>query len=218
MYRAETAPGEYYHLVNRGVDKKNIFLEERDYVRFLLLILYLQFPRLALTNLSRYVNNYVKHRMFNIGEENLGEPRTVGLVSFCLMPNHFHLLIEDKKGTGISKYMQRALNAYTKYFNAKYNHSGHIFQGPYRCVHIDNNTQLLHTSAYIHLNPRELKNWFKKETEYPWSSLQDFLIANRWGSLLQKEIIEEQFNPSSGHSYRSFIKTSPAKDFSSIQN
>lgn len=215
MYRAGTAPGEYYHLVNRGIDKKNIFLEERDYLRFLLLILYFQFSHQILTNLNRYVNNYVKHRMFNIGSEGDHDQasRTVGLVAFCLMPNHFHLLIEDRKGQGISKYMQRTLNAYTKYFNTKYDHGGHIFQGPYRCVHIADNTQLLHTSAYIHRNPRELKDWFQKEVEYPWSSLQDYLKKNRWGTLLQKEIIENQFKETPAHSYQSFIESSPAKSF-----
>ena len=125
------------------------------------------------------------------------------------MPNHFHLTVKEVAEGGISQYMQRVLNAYTKYYNAKYNKFGHLFQGPYKIVHIEDNRQLLHLSAYIHRNPRELKKWRQKEDKYPWSSYQDYVFENRWGNLLSQNIISDQFE--SKHEYHNFVKTSTAK-------
>lgn len=216
MRETEIAVGEYYHLYNRGVNKQDIFLNERDYVRFLFLMLYFQSP-ITFFNLENYVNHYIKHRVFNVSEKSLDKiysNRLVSLTSFCLMPNHFHLQTHETQEGGTAKYMQRILNAYTKYFNAKYKKSGHLFQGPYKAVHVEDNTQLLHLSAYIHLNPRDLPNWKNKEENYPWSSYQDFTKNDRWKNLLVKEIIEEQF--SKGDSYKNFLDTSPEKSIMMI--
>ena len=105
--------------------------------------------------------------------------------------------------------MQRVLTAYSKYYNTKYNKSGHVFQGPYRFVHIDNDRQLLHLSAYIHRNPREIRTWFKREGKYFWSSYQDFIKENRWKELLIPHIVVGQFRSKDEYEY--FVRTSPAK-------
>ncbi len=150
--------------------------------------------------------------MLNIDEEvveKIIKDRYVELVSFCLMQNHFHLILKEEKEGGISFYMQRVLNGYTKYYNTKYQKSGHLFQGPYKAVHIQNNTQLLHVSAYIHRNPRELSVWFNKEDKYTYSSYQDFINENRWGKLLVLDVILEQFNDKK--EYHDFVKTSSSK-------
>ncbi len=135
--------------------------------------------------------------------------KTVELISFTFMPNHFHITACEVKEGGISKYMQRAQESYTKYFNAKYGKSGHLFQGPFQIVHIENNEQLLHLSAYIHRNPREINQWKNKENQYPWSSYQDYVNENRWGELLKREIILSQF--SNIKEYEEFVETSGAK-------
>lgn len=114
-----------------------------------------------------------------------------------------------KEESGIPKYMQRALNAYTKYFNIKHKKTGHLFQGPYQLVRVKNNDQLLHLSAYIHRNPRELREWRGREFDYPHSSLQDFVGENRWGELLKPDIVLGQFK--SGSDYKRFVETSSAK-------
>src|SRR3989344_2633670 len=201
------APGEYYHICNRGVNKQTIFHDTRDYIRFLFLIIYFQSPEIF-QNITRYIDLFVKHRMFNINVEKIIKKRTVELVAFCIMPNHFHLILKEVEEGGISSYMQRVLNAYGKYYNTKYERSGHVFQGPYRLVHIEDDRQMLHTSAYIHRNPREIKNWFKKEHLYPWSSYQDFIGKNRWGKLLVPDIA---MGESSQKQYEEFVRTSPAK-------
>ncbi len=130
------------------------------------------------------------------------------------MPNHFHILMREIKTGGISKYMERIQKAYTKYFNAKYEKTGHLFQGPFQIVHIKNNDQLLYLSSYIHRNPREIKEWEDKEHQYPWSSYQDYIKENRWEKLLKTDIISGQF--SSPEDYKNFVDSSVAK--SSITN
>jgi len=129
------------------------------------------------------------------------------------MPNHYHFILRELAEGGIARYMQRVGDAYTKYFHAKYKQSGHMFQGRYRTIHIQDNEQLTHLSAYIHRNPRELKAWKGREAEYPWSSYQDYVKENRWGGLLAQEIILDQFEGTKQSNYADFVKTSPAKGF-----
>jgi putative transposase len=203
--------GEGYHILNRGMQKQLVFRDFSDYARFLFLILFLQSPR-SFDQVSREVHHFVKHRVFDICEEEMleiAEGRYVELIAFCIMPNHFHLILRELEEGGIARYMQRVLNAYTKYFNAKYQVSGHLFQGPYRAVHVTDNNQLLYLSCYIHRNPRELPNWKNKEREYVWSSYQDYVKKNRWGRLLATELLIEQFG--SPQEYETFVNSSSAK-------
>lgn len=211
MRKIKFAPGEHFHIFNRGNNKQSTFLSERDYVRFLFLILHLQSER-SFNNIGHNVTNFIKHRVFNKIKEmdKFIKDRKVNLVGFTLMPNHFHITTEEVKDNGISDYMQRVQNAYTKYFNTKYHKTGHLFQGPFKAVHINDNRQLLHLSAYIHRNPRELKNWKNKEHQYEWSSYQDYLGTNRWGQLLLSDVITGQFSKSA--KYRDFIKKSSTKE------
>jgi putative transposase len=125
------------------------------------------------------------------------------------MPNHFHLILREVEEGGIARYMQRVLNGYTKYYNAKYETSGHLFQGPYKAVHVADNDQLLYLSAYIHRNPRELHDWKNREHQYRWSSYQDYVAENRWEGLLSTSLVVEQFD--SKEAYRKFVETSSAK-------
>lgn len=208
MRNVHIAPGEYYHIFNRGMAKQTIFHNNADRMRFLFLLLYFQSP-VPVQNIARLVK-----LMPWIGDdlrEKVIKKRFVELTSFCLMPNHFHLIVKEVEESGIARYMQRVLNAYTKYYNTKYNKSGHLFQGPYKAVHVKNNKQLLHLSAYVHRNPRELKEWFNKEHAYQWSSYQDFVEDNRFNKLLATDIVLGQFKNKS--EYNKFIKTSPAKMF-----
>ena len=209
------AEGEYYHIFNRGIGKNNIFRDDTDRKRFLFSLLYYQSPT-KIENVSRYVKKYMPETGFSVKErilEEVLENRMVDLTCFCLMPNHFHLLVHEKIEGGISAYMQRVQLAHTNYLNTKYQLSGHVFQDRYKAVHVETNHQLLYLSAYIHRNPRELKAWKGKEFEYPWSSLQDLTEANRWGGLLEADIIAEQFEAEPNSNYADFVKTSTAKAF-----
>jgi putative transposase len=184
-------------------------------VRFVFEVLYFQSP-VQFPQIGRLVDSYMPESGFELKDiefENVLQGRYVELIGFCIMPNHFHLILRELAEGGIARYMQRIGNAYTKYVHAKHKHSGHVFQGRYKAVHVRDNEQLMHLSAYIHRNPRELKNWKGKEQEYPWSSYQDYVKENRWGGLLAQEIILDQFEGTTKSNYADFVKSSPAKGF-----
>ncbi len=213
MRKTKFAPNENYHIYNRGNDKRPIFLDNSDYIRFLFLIIFFQSPSVPFYNISHHVAHYVKHRVFNIDLQiriRIVKERAVELISFTLMPNHFHILLLEKDKGGISRYMQRILDAYTKYWNTKHQKSGHLFQGPFGAKYIETNEQLLYTSAYIHRNQHELSKWHGKEALFPWSSYYDYVEKNRWGKLLSTERLLEQFPTTTA--YREFVDTSTAKD------
>lgn len=207
------APGEYYHVFNRGARRHDLFKEERDWLRFLFLVLYCQAPA-RIANTSRFIQTRALEDGFNVPAahtQKIEAARLVELVSFCIMPNHFHLLLCEKEEGGIAQYMQRVTLGYTKYFNEKYGVSGHIFQGRYKSVHVSDNDQLLYLSAYIHRNPRELAKWKDYELAYPYSSFQDLVEQNRWGKLLAPEIVLGQFDDTRRSNYLDFVNTSTAK-------
>lgn len=207
------AEKEYYHVFNRGSDRKKIFIDDADYARFVFLITHLQSP-IKIYNISWYTKDFLKKGRFNSKEKtisNIIKQRSVELISFALMPNHFHLLVKNNEEQVLSVYMQRILTAYSKYFNAKYQKKGHVFEGPFGAVHVSNNTQLLHTSAYIHKNPKELPDWNQNYEKYPWSSYQDYIGLNRWGDLINPGIVLEQFNNQA--KYKEFVNESTAKEF-----
>lgn len=213
MARAELIiEGEYYHVFNRGVLKSVLFLDRRDYARFLFLLLYFQ-SEVSVFNVSYSVTNFIRTGHFDVSEKKIKEisqNKIVELISFAIMPNHFHLILKEHKEGGISKYMHKILMAYSKYFNAKYKKSGHVFQGTYKAVHIEDNNQLLYVSAYIHKNPKELKDFTDHPEKYFWSSYQDYIRTNRWSDLLTQEIILDQFE--NGDEYYQWVRDCIAKE------
>jgi len=209
MARAQFGEGEYYHIYNRGVEKRLIYLNDEDRWRFVTLLLLLQGEE-SFPQMSRMVL-LVKSRAFDKSIfTDFIKANNVELVSFCLMPNHFHLILGEVKEGGISKFMHRLLTAYTNYFNKKYKHTGHLFSGKFQSINIDRDEYLQYLSAYIHLNPRELKNWRAKEVQYPWSSFQDYVHENRWGKFLNTSVIKDRF--ASGKKYYNFVQETPIKE------
>ncbi|MCX6713935.1 MAG: transposase [Candidatus Vogelbacteria bacterium] len=208
------AVGEYFHLVNRGNLKCAIFKDDADRARFLFYLLYFQSPE-SFDQIGRYTKKFLKTGDFGFNEKEIREiisKRLVKVIAFSLMPNHFHILVQSSVDDGVSIYMQKVLNGYTKYFNAKYQQSGHLFQGPFRAVHIKDNEQLLYTSAYIHLNPKDVQHRVLDILEYRWSSFSDFVGQNRWEQLLDPSIILEQI-AENNDDYKNWVETSGAKEF-----
>lgn len=189
------APGEYYHILARGVNKQQLFFNERDFARFLFYILFFQSNR-RIHNISYYIDGFMEDGDFGVGlktRKEIIKEREVELVCFTLMENHIHLILKELEEGGISKMMQRALDGYARYIHTKYKKTGHIFEGPFKAVHIKNNNQLLYLSTYIHKNAKDIKRVGLLWEKYPWSSFQDFVKENRWGDLLAKSVILEQF-------------------------
>jgi len=214
----EQAPGEYVHIFNRGIQKQPIFETKADFWRFLFLLLTFQ-GEMVVKNVSREFKKSVQSQALHIDEDLVSDvlrTRMVELVAFCFMPNHFHLIIRELVDDGISRYMQRTQTAYVKYFNLLHNKSGHLFQGPYKSVHISSDRQLMYTSAYIHKNPVEI-GWKGNESQYPWSSYRDFVAENRFGELLTTGVITDRFPEGKKQvGYEKFVNTCTAKEFSKI--
>ncbi|OHA27320.1 MAG: hypothetical protein A3C06_00515 [Candidatus Taylorbacteria bacterium RIFCSPHIGHO2_02_FULL_46_13] len=146
--------GEFYHLYNRGVEKRTIFLNERDYTRFLVLLY------VANNEETIHVSNYKSFSKTDFFAIPRGKT-LVDIGAYCLMPNHFHILVKEKVGNGTSAFMQKLLTAYTMYFNKKYNRRGTLFEGPFRAKHVEEDQYLMYLFSYIHLNPIKLidRDW-----------------------------------------------------------
>ncbi len=118
----------------------------------------------------------------------------VELLEYCLMPNHFHLLLKQNTDNGISKLMGDFTNSYARYFNIRNNRKGPLFESKFKSIRVESNEQLLHLSRYIHLNPYSsclVKNVQEIET-YPYSSLSEYLSPSN-DRYCQKEIVLDQF-------------------------
>ncbi|MBI2032741.1 MAG: transposase [Candidatus Levybacteria bacterium] len=143
--------GGYYHIYNRGVEKREIFKDESDCRIFLHCIM------LYLSPVDEILQKYPdKIRIRRFIKSNLSEE--VELLCFALMPNHFHFLIKQNSKDGIIKFMRRLMTSYVMYFNKKYQRVGTLFQGRYKAVNIDRDEYLLHLTRYIHLNPFEINS------------------------------------------------------------
>ncbi|MEK7136045.1 MAG: transposase [Patescibacteria group bacterium] len=145
MNRKETfAPDEYYHLHNRGVEKRSIYKNDSDKIRFMSL--------LFLCNTSRPVDWRAIENIWSFERENT----LIDIGCYCLMSNHFHLLVKEKTENGISRFMQKLQTAYSMYFNIKYKRSGSLFKGKFSSHHVDSDQYFNYLYSYIHLNPLKL--------------------------------------------------------------
>lgn len=193
---------EIYHIYNRGIDLRTSFSDKREYSRAVQTIDYYRFknplPRLALA----LVFEKEKRKEF-FEKIKKKEKKLVEIICYCLMPNHFHLLLRQKKEGGITRFVSNFSNSYTRYFNTKHKRIGPIFQGIFKAVRIESDEQLLHVSRYIHLNPVASSIVKEHDLEkYIWSSLPEYLGFTN-NKICDKELILGQF--SSGVSYRKFI-------------
>ncbi len=167
MRKVSFAEGEFYHIYNRGTDKRTVFLDDQDFARFLQSMV--EFNNLhpvggLYMSSFKNKNSILRHPMSQYRSDgvlgDLGkeaeerEEQLVEIIAYCLNRNHYHLLLKQLSDRGIEKFMQRIGNGYTKYFNHKYERTGVLFQGKFKAVHVDSNQYLLHVSAYVNLNFR----------------------------------------------------------------
>jgi len=157
--------GYYYHIYNRGVEKRNIFGTGKDYNHFLKTMIYYQ-----LEGPKPRFSKFFKYQLFKPDLDK----RLVDITCYCLMPNHFHFLVKQLRDNGISELISKLSNSYTKYFNTKNNRVGPLFQGEFKAVLVESDEQLLHVSRYIHLNPL-VSNLVKNLSLYKWSSYDEYI-------------------------------------------
>jgi len=209
--------GEYYHIYNRGTEKRDIFLDKADYLRFIVL-LYIS------NNIEAvHISNLREQGKFLRDIINLERKETlVDIGTYCLMPNHFHLLIKEKRAGGISEFMKKISTGYSMYFNKRYERTGRLFEGTFKSVHADSDEHLKYLFAYIHLNPIKLINPVWKEegirnsveaklflSGYSFSSYLDYTMKARnngkrpESKILNKNVFPEYF--STEKDFESFI-------------
>ena len=184
----------YYHIYNRGVDKREVFLDKWDYRRFLDSLR--EFNQIEpIGSLYYYKRNLDKtYKTSDVFERHrMSESALVYIIAYCLNPNHYHLLVQQRIDSGISKLMMKLGNGYTKYFNEKYNRSGSLFQGKYKVKEVKSTYGLIKLSVYVNCNA-EIHNIAKKE-EWPWSSYQKYISVvsntNRCLEQQTKEVLSE---------------------------
>lgn len=213
------ARGKIYHVFNRGVEKRDIFLSDGDRWRFLQ-GMYLFNDESTSTNLLYRLEQEKGKMHFGIlrdymKKEGIERKPLVRIMADCLKSNHFHLLIEEIQENGISRFMQKLGTGYVKYFNRKYERVGPLFQGPFKAVEVKSDEQLHYIVAYINvINPGqelepELKSVAQDPAEilrfvehYPWSTHLEYL-GNRDSIIIHKGIAGGLFsNPAS---YRKFV-------------
>jgi len=199
--------GEYYHIYNRGVEKREVFCDINDYTRFLSCIT--KFNNDLGETGRAYLSNIDVSRgsdfdrgelalqksdftsKINKSNSGLNQPKSdfgpsdissksgfnllslVKIIAYTINPNHYHFILQQSIDNGISTYMHKIGTSYTKYFNLKYNRSGHLFQGKFKASHINSNERLLWLSAYVNGNAEIHK--IAKATDWQWSSYQEYL-------------------------------------------
>lgn len=196
MRKIKFANGEYYHIFNRGVDKREIFLNHSDINRFFQSMK--EFNSIEPIG-SIFENSFRKNSLGGLAAKS---DKLVNFICYCLNPNHYHFILEQLSDNGIEKFMHR-LGGYTWFFNKKYKRSGSLFQGTFKAVHIESNTQLLHTSVYVNLNDRvhQLGGLAAKLSKSSWGEYEENLK-----SFCENSIVLSQF--SNAKEYENFAESS----------
>ena len=196
--------GEFYHVYNRGVEKRTLFLGNYDYNRFIFLLHVLN------TNENLKIRDLLREKSFEELLKIKNEDPIVAIGAYCLMPNHFHLLLTPLVDGGISKFMLKLQTAYSMYFNIKNKRSGAFFQGAFKSQHLDTDEYLRYIYSYIHLNPAKLKdkNWRERGPK-DFNSLKEFILNYKYSSI--REYIEDDFIITNPIHFSDFIKDYKSK-------
>lgn len=214
-----------YHVLNKGVDGRKIFLGDKDYLRFI--------HDLFEFNDTKPVNNityFFRNKSKDIARPYINrQPREllVEILAFCLMPTHYHLLLRPRFDNGISKFMKKLNMGYAKYFNEKYERKGTLFQGRFKSILVTNDAHFIHLPYYIHLNPLDLiaPEWregklsdYGKTTRflesYRWSSHLDYLGNNNFPSVTQRDFLADFFGGNAKYrsSFEKWLKSLDSMD------
>lgn len=200
----------YYHIYNRGVEKRKIFQDSQDYKVFLSYLKNYLLPKDIDTLQNQLANSKIswKEKSKILKQLRLNNfSNEITLLAYCLMPNHYHLLIRQKSFDSLDRFMNSLATRYVMYFNKKYERVGPLFQGVYKAVLVKTDEQLVHLSAYIHKNPSELfqkgqalENLIKQP-----SSLPEYIGARNSNWVSTSEILKFFSAKSANTSYERFV-------------
>jgi putative transposase len=176
-----------YHILNRGVARTPIFLKTREYQRFLDLLDFYRYerPPLSFSHYFRLSSEEKSKFMKDLREK----AKLVEIFAYCLMPNHFHLLIRQLQDNGILKVLSNLQDGFVRFFNLRNERKGPLFESVFKAIRIDTDEQLLHVSRYIHLNPSSsYLTTIQNLSAYPWSSFPEYL-RERLPIIVNTEIV-----------------------------
>lgn len=208
----------YYHIYNRGVEKRLIFLDQQDYAVFLNYLKEYLLPKdeeSLIKELSDPKNTFRERdkilkllRLNNFADE-------ITLLSYCLMPNHFHLFVRQKSAGSIDKFMNSIGTRYTMYFNKKYKRVGSLYQGVYKAVSIETENQFIYLSKYIHKQALGLQGQALRGWEQP-SSYPEYHGERKTEWIHPEEVLSYFSKTNPKLTYKAFVEETD--DFSVIQN
>jgi putative transposase len=198
---------EFFHTLNRGVDKRKIFMDDQDRYRFIHDLFEFNDQNKPVSNRRRRSS-----KMVNFASRPVERKLLVAVHAFCLMESHYHLLLSPLVEDGVVKFMRKLNIGYSKYFNSKYKRTGALFEGRYKSVPVTTDAHFIHLPYYIHFNPLdfEFHEWregklkdydkaIKFLESYKWSSHLDYLGKNNLPSITQRDELIRFFNENGGY-------------------
>lgn len=207
--RPDIVAGQIYHVLSRGVDKRKIFLDKEDYFRFIHDLFEFNDEEPA----NNAVYSFRKSKDFvnpYIGRK--PRKKIVKILAFCLMPNHYHLLLVPELDTAMTQFMRKLNIGYANYFNEKYDRAGTLFEGRYKCIPVTDESHFVHLPYYIHLNPLDLitPEWRERKIttygkamkfleSYRWSSHLDYTGIKNFPSVTDREFLLRTFGSSENY-------------------
>ncbi|KKT30105.1 hypothetical protein A3G55_02230 [Candidatus Giovannonibacteria bacterium RIFCSPLOWO2_12_FULL_44_25] len=220
MQRIKPAINSIYHVFNRGVEKRDVFLDDRDRQRFV-------FSLFAFNDISPVLNH---NRLIEVGLPSFDDrEKMVEIWAFALMPNHFHLMLKQLTENGITEFMRKIGTGYTNYFNLKYQRAGHLFQGKYKFSLISEMRHYTYLPFYIHMNPLSLtknakeipvnpKKAIQRLEQYKWSSHLDYIGKPNFPSVIDQTELNSLFGGPSQYKndFAEWIKNKGFKDVDDI--
>jgi putative transposase len=198
----------YYHLYNRGVEKRIIFIDSQDYGVFTSYLKEYLLPK-KIDELGKIIadtgsNIYQKDKARKLLRLN-NFAESFMLIAYCFVPNHFHMLVKQEDADTIDRFMNSLCTRYSMYFNRKYKRVGPLFQGLYKAVLVETDEQLLHLSRYIHQNAQCLLMQGSALQTYPYSSYPQYLGLS-YTDWVRPDVILSYFSARGAHSYQSFVE------------
>lgn len=195
--------GEVYHVLNRGAGGIPVFKNQSDHRRFTETLRYYRHTKTPV-RFSKLLELPKNERQKMVSNLERFPKLNVEIIAYCLMPNHFHLLLKQDRDDGISNFIRLATNSYVRYFNTKYRRKGPLLEGRFEAIRVETEEQLLHLSRYIHLNPYTAHLVKDRRTllAYPFSSLPGYLNPTKQ-TFCQREFILNYFKRV--QDYKNFI-------------
>ncbi len=202
MQKPQFAEDQIYHIFNRGVEKREVFMDEKDYFRFV-------HDLYEFNDEDRVYNSsyFLKRKLKSI-EVQPQRKLLVDILAFVLMPNHFHLILRQRIENGIVKFLHKIGTGYTMYFNQKHERVGSLFQGRFKAVLVLKRAHFIHLPFYLHFNPLELMSNYRGSTsidkmnfleKYRWSSFPDYVGIKNFPSITSRDDLLEFFGGIKGY-------------------